>query len=143
MKYKVGDKVRVRSDLVVGENYKMKDEVRSSCGFVTDMKKFCGRIVTIESIIGNKRYLLEEDVEKWLWVDEMFEGLAEEPEFHVYDTVKHEKYGLGTVIGVTDHIIKIDFDFIPYDMHGITDNILYCRSESLTLIEAYTGGEDQ
>lgn len=43
MKYKVGDKVKVRSDLKVGKDYGEHD-------FVHDMFKFVGKIVTIESV---------------------------------------------------------------------------------------------
>ena len=43
MKYKVGDKVKVRSDLRVGKSY-------GEHIFVHDMFKFMGKIVTIESV---------------------------------------------------------------------------------------------
>lgn len=49
MKYKVGDKVRIREDLVMGENY-------GGSVAVDDMTDMCGSVVTIERV-GNFRLL--------------------------------------------------------------------------------------
>lgn len=67
MKYKVGDKVRVRSDLRVGKSY-------GEHVFVHDMFKFRGKIVTIESV-WKKGYRIEEDA--YWWTDEMLEPVEE------------------------------------------------------------------
>lgn len=78
-KYKVGDKVKVRTDLVLHEvKYYMDD--KSNYWYVyTAMTKFFGKVVTIEEydvyIYG---YSIEEDGGEDVWADEMFEGLAEE-----------------------------------------------------------------
>lgn len=63
MKYKVGDKVKVRSDLRVGKSY-------GEHTFVHDMFKFMGKIVTIESV-WERGYRIEEDA--YWWTDEMLE----------------------------------------------------------------------
>ena len=70
MKYKVGDKVRIRKDLVMGGNY--GDSVA-----VDDMVDMGGNVVTIERV-GNLGYYIEEDPDGYCWTDEMFEGLVEE-----------------------------------------------------------------
>ena len=70
MKYKVGDKVRIRKDLVMGGNY--GDSVA-----VDDMVDMGGNVVTIERV-GNLGYYIEEDPDGYCWTDEMFEGLAED-----------------------------------------------------------------
>ncbi len=67
MKYKVGDKVRVRSDLKVGKGY-------GEHAFVHNMFKFVGKIVTIESV-WKRGYRIEEDT--YWWTDEMFEPAEE------------------------------------------------------------------
>lgn len=66
MKYKVGDKVRVREDLIEFEHYK---EVL----FVPYMSSFKGKIVTIYNTtdIG---YKIKEDSKRYYWTDEMFSG---------------------------------------------------------------------
>ena len=68
MKYKVGDKVRVRSDLEGNKGYG---------GWYTSegMVKMRGEIVTIRGI-GSSAYELEEN--DLMWTDEMFEGLVED-----------------------------------------------------------------
>lgn len=67
MKYKVGDKVKVRSDLRVGKRY-------GEHTFAHDMFKFMGKIVTIESV-WEQSYRIEEDA--YWWTDEMLEPVEE------------------------------------------------------------------
>lgn len=76
-RYKIGDKVLVRGDLVVGERYAMDGESPARCAFIYEMKPFSGTIATIENILGNgpdARYLVEGSM--WHWTDDMFAGLA-------------------------------------------------------------------
>lgn len=68
MKYKVGDKVRVRKDLIAGYHY-------GEDSFTSDMEKYAGKTMTIYSIVKNCKYKLKEDKEKWNWTDEMFEDV--------------------------------------------------------------------
>jgi hypothetical protein len=63
MKYKVGDKVRVRSDLKVDKGY-------GHYFFSYEMKEFKGKKVTIEKVLDDC-YLIEESWFKW--TDEMLE----------------------------------------------------------------------
>jgi len=77
MKYKVGDRVKIKSLDWYNEN---KDEYGYiDCGsraFFTKMSDWCGKIVTIKEICKTNCYRLEEyDFD---WTDEMIEGLAEE-----------------------------------------------------------------
>ena len=72
MKYKVGDKVRVRSDLQISRRY-------GSYMFSSGMDHYKGSVVTISKVHLNLYfYCIEEDGGRWIWADEMFEGLAEE-----------------------------------------------------------------
>jgi hypothetical protein len=73
-KYKFGDKVKVRSDLKVG-NYDSHDEAGLYCNL--DMLDFSGKTLTILSASDDfGDYVVEEN--GWLWCDAMFEGLATE-----------------------------------------------------------------
>lgn len=80
MRYKVGDKVRVRQwdDMAKEFGFTNSNEYYidiPDCTFLDRMKKFCGSVVTISNIVcGDSRYLIEEDDEDWYWVDEMFES---------------------------------------------------------------------
>ena len=72
MKYKIGDKVFVRSDLEEGKKY--GDEV-----VISDMLYFKGKIVTIEHVDYPNHYRIKEDPDQWHWTDEMFsENKSEE-----------------------------------------------------------------
>ncbi len=79
MKYKVGDVVKVRSDLDINKRYKLF--------YVTaDMLKFKGKLVRIARVL-NDCYNIYEDLKRWSWSDEMFEPFTEE------DVKKHfEEY---------------------------------------------------
>lgn len=68
MKYKVGDKVRVRRDLKAYEIY-------GSNMLTKSMEKFVGKTVTISGV-GITSYTIEE-MEVAYWTDEMFEPVEE------------------------------------------------------------------
>ena len=79
MRYKKGDRVRVRSldwykanknpeDAIIFEGFNIFDE---------SMSKFCGKVVTIEHCNAKYNYYdIEEDGKVNYWTDDMFEGLA-------------------------------------------------------------------
>ena len=70
MKYKVGDRVRVRSDLEIGAPY-------GDWLFSSGMNDYKGKVVTISETQPNK-YRVRKDKERWVWTDEMLEGLVED-----------------------------------------------------------------
>ena len=67
VKFKVGDKVRVREVLEVDKRY-------GSEFFVDGMEKYRGEVMEIESTIA---YHLKEDDENWSFTDEMLEPIAD------------------------------------------------------------------
>lgn len=72
MKYKVGDKVRIRSDLEIGEYY-------GCYAFMTNMNKLSSNIVTIKEVLSNRYHINEDEVYGYFeWTDEMFEDIKEE-----------------------------------------------------------------
>lgn len=80
-KYKVGDKVKVRSDLIGFESYKMLDDSNYDAVFIPNSKhmgKLTGRTVTIDSIYEGGGYSLVEDDYGCTWTDEMFEDVVVE-----------------------------------------------------------------
>ena len=68
MKYKVGDKVRVRKDLEVGEYY------GNHWYFNSDMKRYKGKEMTVARV-NSEMYDMEEDNGRWGWVDTMLEEI--------------------------------------------------------------------
>lgn len=68
MKYKVGDKVKIRTDLRTDTKY-------GTTQVVDEMCTLCGQVVTIKEIYAkDQSYFIEED-NGWFWTDEMFESL--------------------------------------------------------------------
>ena len=81
MKYKVGDKVRIKSLDWYNENKDDDGIVELSTRvFIPEMIEHCGQIVTIKDVFedtdGNAVYYMDEIV--WDWTDEMIEGLVKE-----------------------------------------------------------------
>lgn len=112
MKYKVGDKVRVRDWDDMKKEFDMdgKDIMTPRCYFVDSMKKYCNSIVTIDVVKDNGKYCVVEDSNSWYWCDEMFD-----PNFHFKPAHKQEK----TLIS------KAVSDFIDYSItDGISDDLL-------------------
>ena len=66
MKYKVGDKVKIREDLEVGKMYGNEE-------FVGNMVTYKNRTVMIDEILGDGRYHINIDPTGFIWTDEMFE----------------------------------------------------------------------
>ena len=128
MKYKVGDKVRIKSLDWYNEN---KDEdgnvVFSSkvfhfcwCEnlrtvFTKDMAKFCGKVVTIENVWTVNYSIVEgtyrDGINIDYFTDEMIEGLAEEetkPKFKVGDrVVARGTNGIWEITNVEDNLYTI------------------------------------
>ena len=75
MKYKVGDKVRVRQwDDMAKEFGESAGSIDTpACSFEENMRLYCGTIVTIKEVKNDELYYIEEDNEDWYWTDEMFE----------------------------------------------------------------------
>ena len=75
MKYKIGDKVRVRYDLAKGKIYLMSNGFEGD-SVESEMLEFKDQEVTISSYTPTGKYHIKEDGEKWGWTDEMFSGLV-------------------------------------------------------------------
>lgn len=91
MKYKVGDKVRVRSDLK--ENTRYGEQI-----FSPDMRPFLGKIVEISEILIEDSYHIKETEGGygWFWTDEMFEPVEEmsaEEAIKLFGELCHEQDG--------------------------------------------------
>ena len=69
-KYKVGDRV------VVISREEADEKSHVSPGFADNMKKYCGKVVTIKEVCNDGNYIIEEY--SFLWCDEFFEGLEED-----------------------------------------------------------------
>ena len=65
-KIKIGDRLKVRNDLVSGTRY-------DKCMFAHGMERFRGQIVTIKSK-NNDRYKISSVGWDYNWTKEMFEG---------------------------------------------------------------------
>ena len=67
MKFKVGEKVKIKKNLKKGYGFKYY--------VAGEMEKFKGKTVTIYSV-NSEVYRIEEDNMSWDWTEDMFEGLA-------------------------------------------------------------------
>ena len=73
MKYKIGDKVRIRDDLKVNNYYGNKN---GTFLFIENMKQHKGKVMTIKESYVTRYYMVEDEYNN-SWTDEMIEGLAE------------------------------------------------------------------
>lgn len=83
MKYKVGDRVRIKTEL--------KRQTRSGVLLNPKMHKWAGRVMTIESVTSHTYRMLEDIGELspesgWVWGDDWIEGLADD--FKIVITTK-------------------------------------------------------
>ena len=76
MKYKKGDKVKIKS--LEWYNANKDKDGKVFCGkydFIDEMIMYCGDILTIETVHSDS-YDFTEDLYRFIWTDEMIEGLA-------------------------------------------------------------------
>ena len=95
MKYKVGDKVKVREDLEVDKRYGTEE-------FIEEMEEYKGKIVTIDTV-NEDDYYIEEDKQSWSWTEEMLEDVEEENTISEEMTIGQV---IDNLINNTDIIIK-------------------------------------
>ena len=136
LKYKIGDRVRIKSIDWYNEN---KDKVgnilykRDSSAypvfFSKYMSNFCGEILTIKSVF-NHSYHMNETSSCEFWTDEMIEGLVEEetkpgPKFKVGDKIKLKSTLLNDIFGV------IGYEPEGYRITNISNGLTYFMSYSI------------
>jgi hypothetical protein len=74
MKYKEGDKVKVKSIEWYNTNRDKYGEIAGGDFYFTSrMSEFCGKIVTIDEIWVDNFYTIQEDDQTFEWTDNMFE----------------------------------------------------------------------
>lgn len=83
MKYKVGDRVKIKSLDWYTENKDEDGDVyfKSGFDFIEEMKKYCGNTMTIEKIFGGYDicpdiYKMKDDDNTYCWTEEMIECLV-------------------------------------------------------------------
>lgn len=77
MRYKVGDKVKIREDLNCGHMY-------GSCRLVGEMKNLIGKTAIITAVNEHDgSYYIDIDADYYEWTDEMFDGKVAE-NIHIY-----------------------------------------------------------
>lgn len=101
MKYKIGDKVRIKKNLVVGRTYGDDTYVNE----MDDIAKDNDYVLTIgncEYDIGE--YVMDEDEhdDPWYWTDAMIEGLVEMKE------IKNMKYKIGDKVRIRRDLVVGD-----------------------------------
>ena len=125
MKYKVGDKVKVRKDLVVSTAYNM-DGKSFGYTYVRDMKDIVEKnnfVLTISDCYDSDcydsdYYFVEEDSNGYVWTDGMFEGLADTDE-----SVKFRAF-LEEVADRTNNGYDDEWEKL--------DNITHCRRDEIS-----------
>lgn len=66
MKRKVGSKVKIRNDMVIGGIY-------GNCQFIMEMQEFEGdKAIITEEIEEQRQYKIDADGSKYFWNDKMF-----------------------------------------------------------------------
>lgn len=104
LKYKIGDKVRIKSLDWYNENTDSVNKI-VRCGaevFMPEMSQYCGQIATIAAKFKND-YCLNIDNGHWSWTDEMIEGLVEEENvLNKWTGLKVELELSKSVIGVSN-----------------------------------------
>lgn len=148
MKYKIGDKVRVKQweDMAKEGGIFQGDINLGGICFVDDMKSLCGTEVTISKVL-NERYGVEEC--NWVFSDEMFEPVEKYPMMssndvwkwlgrnHLNSDIYEEVFGVD--FALCDLVAQFSFEevvelvskyesekeqFIPFDINNLESRMV-------------------
>lgn len=76
---KVGDKVKIKQDLVLGKFY-------NNCRYQTPMEKYAGKVATITTVFQDSEtevnYNLDIDIGEWFWDSEMLISVEEDKSYN-------------------------------------------------------------
>lgn len=114
--FKVGDKVKVRTDLKVDKKY-------GEDWAVYEMAEWAGKVVTIACIKDNGYKIMEDS---WNWTDEMFE--SNEPIIEEVKTVNNLKAG-DKVFVRNDLIIGKNYDKYNESVEFVSEMVKYLGQE--------------
>ena len=109
MKYKVGDKVKIKEDLVVDVTY-------GDDSFTEEMEQYKGKTATITDTYFGK-YEIDIDDGSWCWTEEMFEDLNS-----ALDEEKAQTVDVGYYLEYCGHKVIKNVYIDGYDDNGT----LYC-----------------
>jgi hypothetical protein len=123
MKYKVGDKVKVRSWEDMEKEYGVDSGgfiLAGTVYFSSDMRKFCGKRVTIRIVIPEESaYFVKGDMEDYWFTDAMLEGNSANTLFD-----KELNYSVRPELGLTVCYFKD-----KYSLYDILND--FCKSKHL------------
>ena len=107
MKFEIGDKVKVKNNLITGKLY-------GTQSFVCNMEKYKSKIVTIRNVYAHF-YEIEEDRGVWYWTDEMFENEKQ----YTYEDLKKSPIGTKVTFENGEVLVK--------DEENYFENVHKCR----------------
>ena len=110
MKYKVGDKVKIKSLDWYNDNKDCDGNVE--CGFyyfIEEMTKYCGKILTIGDVYRNE-YELQEG-ENFIWTDEMFDSIIENTDDVESKTTSEQMVSLKMICEYLDKELYTSYDY--------------------------------
>lgn len=129
MKYKVGQKVRVKKDLVVGKKY-------GPYFFNKEKAKYSE--LTIVYINGNDNYEMKEDGGSYSWTDEMLEPLNRTLKDIQYGDVITDGDEFIYILGRVDEAIFVSAEaYTEEDVKEADYDIVYSLTEFINDFEDY------
>ena len=126
MKYKVGDKVRVKSLEWYDINYADGGFTIDDNWFDADMSVFCGKVANVKSV-SHDFYELDIDGGSWCWYDWMLEDVQT-----ISDQLKEKRFHAAccAMQGIVSGIIsgvglnQIDYPSIVKESYSLADEML-------------------
>lgn len=101
-RFKVGDKVRVKNGLKAEAYY-------GGTYFNNSMANYCGKELTIEEVLEDGRYFVEES--GWYWAESMFEKPKNNVKVYSKDKNGHRYIALNieanSILAIQVHLVKV------------------------------------
>jgi hypothetical protein len=128
MKYKVGDKVRVKSLEWYNDNKNESGNIKGGIPFIKEMTIYCSQVLTISEISGNGYHTRESGCQIY-WNDDMFEGLVESELNEPQDNEQSFK-----AVDDVDYVKPVVFENIVFPNENYADKVELCLGNDYEIV---------
>lgn len=128
MKYKVGDKVRVKSLEWYNENKTESGNIKGGIPFIKEMTIYCSQVLTISEISCNGYHTRETGCQIY-WNDDMFEELVESELNEPQDNEQSFK-----AVDDVDCVKPVVFENIVFPNENYADKVELCLGDEYEIV---------
>jgi hypothetical protein len=128
LKFKVNDRVRVKSLEWYNDNKNESGNIKGGIPFIKEMTIYCSQVLTISEISGNGYHTRETGCQIY-WNDDMYEGLVESELNEPQDNEQSFK-----AVDDVDYVKPVVFENIVFPNENYADKVELCLGDDYEIV---------